>query len=110
MRSTFPLVRFPGDEIRTAGVARARGKLVAWTLDDRTTVLRTDADFERAMAEALAEGKDWLFSLLCDVQDHIGQSCVAVEAYTVAGDQPTICVRFADGWELYCWDCDVRFD
>lgn len=94
----------------TARVAGARGVLRSWTLDNRTTVLRSDADFERAMAQAVADGKDWLFEILCDVQDHLGQRCVAVEAYTVAGDQPTICVRFADGWELYAWSGDVRFD
>lgn len=110
MHMTIPPVHFPNDEIRTDGVAGAHGKLVAWTLDNRTTVVRTDADFERALAQAVAEGKDWLFEILCNVQDHLGQRCVAVEAYTVAGDQPTVCVRFADGFVLYCWSCDIWFD
>lgn len=110
MHTTCSPVRFPGDEIRTAGVAGAHGRLVQWTLDDHKTVLRTDADFERAMRDALAHGKDWLFSELCSVQDHMGQSCVAVQAHMNDRPLPSILVRFADGWELYVWSGDVVFD
>ena len=88
-----------------------RGILRQWTLDNGT-VLRTPQDFEAAMADDVAAG-GLDFDILCEAEDHLGQTCELVQVH--ADDLPpqpyrVLEVRFTDGCTIYAWPVDVWFD
>jgi hypothetical protein len=87
----------------------AVGTLMQWTLDDGT-VITNAAGLDAAMRVAVEAGQQEVFDLLCEVSDHWGQRATLLDAHPDDQPRPTLVVRFADGYDLFCWTSDVWFD